>query len=137
HLHSPGHRRSSCLPRPQRVRSDSDPTAPETPILRIRGGRRQDRNGSPLEFSSIPVRRESLNPMIRRVAFTLITGLLAIANIASAAENPAAPPAVTARSWAIADADSGKLLWSHLPDEPRKAASTTKMMAAYVVLELA
>lgn len=87
--------------------------------------------------SSIPVRRESLNPMIRRVAFTLITGLLAIANIASAAENPAAPPAVTARSWAIADADSGKLLWSHLPDEPRKAASTTKMMAAYVVLELA
>lgn len=75
--------------------------------------------------------------MIRHVVSTLITGLLAIANIASAADNPEVPPEVTAHSWAIADADSGELLWAHLPDEPRKAASTTKMMAAYVVLELA
>lgn len=75
--------------------------------------------------------------MIRHVFVTLVTGLLAVANIAYAAGNPEAPPVVTARSWAIADADSGKLLWAHLPDEPRKAASTTKMMAAYVVLELA
>ncbi len=47
------------------------------------------------------------------------------------------PPVVTAAAWAVADADSGRLLWSHQPDEPRKAASTTKVMCALVVLELA
>ncbi|MEN3941923.1 hypothetical protein WJU23_11560 [Prosthecobacter sp. SYSU 5D2] len=47
------------------------------------------------------------------------------------------PPVVTAAAWGIADAESKKLLWSHLPDEPRKAASTTKMMCAYVILEMA
>jgi D-alanyl-D-alanine carboxypeptidase (penicillin-binding protein 5/6) len=53
------------------------------------------------------------------------------------AEDLAAPPVVTAQSWLIADLDSGRELAAHLPDEPRKAASTTKIMCAYVVLELA
>lgn len=53
------------------------------------------------------------------------------------AENLTAPPVVTAKSWLIADLDSGRELAAHLPDEPRKAASTAKMMCAFVVLELA
>lgn len=62
---------------------------------------------------------------------------LAQHTLVQSAEDLDGPPIVTAQSWAIADARSGELLWSHLPDEPRKAASTTKMMCAYVVLELA
>ncbi len=61
--------------------------------------------------------------------------------LAAAADKPAedltAPPVVTAKSWLIADLDSGRELVGHLPDEPRKAASTAKMMCAFVVLELA
>lgn len=53
------------------------------------------------------------------------------------AEDLAAPPVVTAKSWLIADLDSGRELAAHLPDEPRKAASTTKIMCAFVVLEQA
>ncbi len=75
--------------------------------------------------------------MIRSaILFSLLT-LLAAPVVSTAAEDLEAPPVVTALSWAIADMNSGSLLWSHLPDEPRKAASTTKMMCAYVVLELA
>lgn len=47
------------------------------------------------------------------------------------------PPAVTCKAWAIADGRTGELLWHFNGDEPRKAASTTKMMCAYVVLQLA
>lgn len=47
------------------------------------------------------------------------------------------PPVVTAKSWLIVDHASGRELASHLPDEPRRAASTAKIMCAFVVLELA
>src|SRR5688572_2469986 len=47
------------------------------------------------------------------------------------------PPVVTARSWAVADGKTGELLWGHEAATPRKAASTAKMMCAYVVLRLA
>ncbi|MES2594794.1 MAG: serine hydrolase [Verrucomicrobiota bacterium] len=53
------------------------------------------------------------------------------------AEDLAGPPAVTAKSWIIADLESGQEVAALLADEPRKAASTTKCMCAYVVLELA
>jgi serine-type D-Ala-D-Ala carboxypeptidase (penicillin-binding protein 5/6) len=52
-------------------------------------------------------------------------------------EDLSAPPPVTAKAWAITDGRTGKLLWGHNADEPRKSASTTKMMCAYVVLLLA
>ncbi|GEP41271.1 hypothetical protein BGE01nite_05620 [Brevifollis gellanilyticus] len=51
-------------------------------------------------------------------------------------EDLAGPPAVTAKSWIIADLESGQEVASLLANEPRKAASTTKIMCAYVVLEL-
>ncbi|MEW6305466.1 MAG: serine hydrolase [Verrucomicrobiota bacterium] len=52
-------------------------------------------------------------------------------------DNLDGPPFVTAHTWAIADGRTGKLLWGFNEDEPRKSASTTKMMCAYVVLQLA
>jgi D-alanyl-D-alanine carboxypeptidase (penicillin-binding protein 5/6) len=47
------------------------------------------------------------------------------------------PPVVTAKSWAVADGKTGALLWGHEAATPRKAASTAKLMCAYVVLQLA
>ncbi len=47
------------------------------------------------------------------------------------------PPFVSAKSWAIADGKTGKLLWGHNEEVPRKSASTTKMMTAWIVLEMA
>jgi D-alanyl-D-alanine carboxypeptidase (penicillin-binding protein 5/6) len=49
----------------------------------------------------------------------------------------AAAPAVTAKAWAIADGRTGEVLWAFQPDEPRKSASTTKMMCLWTVLQLA
>jgi serine-type D-Ala-D-Ala carboxypeptidase (penicillin-binding protein 5/6) len=45
-------------------------------------------------------------------------------------------PALSARSWAVADAKTGKILFSHELEAPRKIASVTKTMAAYVVVQL-
>ncbi len=45
-------------------------------------------------------------------------------------------PFVSAKSWAIANGKTGKILWDYEGNKGRKAASTTKMMCAYVVLEL-
>lgn len=47
------------------------------------------------------------------------------------------PPPVTAQAWAIADAESGELLWHHDAFTRFKTASTTKTMSALVVLSLA
>lgn len=47
------------------------------------------------------------------------------------------PPFVTAATWAIADGKTGQLLWGHNAETPRPMASTTKMMTAWIVLELA
>lgn len=47
------------------------------------------------------------------------------------------PPHVTCRAWAIADGSTGKLRHSHNASTRLDIASTTKMMTAYIVLELA
>jgi D-alanyl-D-alanine carboxypeptidase (penicillin-binding protein 5/6) len=44
---------------------------------------------------------------------------------------------VSARAWAIADGGTGEVLWGLNEDEPRKTASTTKIMCAWVVIQLA
>lgn len=67
--------------------------------------------------------------------------IMTVIPLAAVAEKPAedlrSPPPVTAKSWLITDLESGREIAAHLPDEPRKAASTTKIMCAYVILELA
>jgi D-alanyl-D-alanine carboxypeptidase (penicillin-binding protein 5/6) len=66
----------------------------------------------------------------------LVAVALATAGCATAHKS-LPPPAVTAKAWAIADGKTGRVLWGFNADEPRKAASTTKMMCAFVILQLA
>jgi len=47
------------------------------------------------------------------------------------------PPFTTAKAWAIADGKTGRLLFGHEADTPREMASTTKMMTALIVAQLA
>src|SRR5690606_32242179 len=47
------------------------------------------------------------------------------------------PPVVSAAAWAVADARTGEILWSGNASTPRVMASTTKIMTALIVLDLA
>ena len=47
------------------------------------------------------------------------------------------PPFVTCKAWAIGDAATGELLWTHNGNRRLDFASTTKLMTAFVVLRLA
>lgn len=47
------------------------------------------------------------------------------------------PPFVTCRAWAIADADTGELLWGENETAKLDIASTTKIMTAWLVIQLA
>ena len=50
----------------------------------------------------------------------------------------AAPPTgITAKAWAVVDGKTGKVLWGFHENEPRAIASTTKIMTAWLVLQLA
>lgn len=51
--------------------------------------------------------------------------------------DPHAPPQVSARAWAILDIDSEQWIGSQAADEQLPMASTTKIMTALLVLELA
>ena len=46
------------------------------------------------------------------------------------------PPVVTAAAWAIVDGKNGNVLWHSNGNEPRKAASTTKVMNVYLILQM-
>ncbi len=65
------------------------------------------------------------------------TLLMGISSALSAAEDLSAPPITTSKAWAVADGKTGALIASLQADEPLKAASTTKVMCAHVILELA
>jgi len=71
------------------------------------------------------------------IGAVLLALTLAGSNGCATARKRLPPPAVTARAWAIADGKTGRLLGGFEADEPRKAASTTKMMCALVILQLA
>lgn len=47
------------------------------------------------------------------------------------------PPLTTCKAWAIADAKTSKVLWGHHEADKLDIASTTKMMTAYIVCQLA
>ena len=49
-------------------------------------------------------------------------------------DDPNGQPIVTAKAWAIADVDSGKILWGNNQDAELDIASTTKIMTAYLVM---
>jgi D-alanyl-D-alanine carboxypeptidase (penicillin-binding protein 5/6) len=87
--------------------------------------------------------------MVCRVLLTtaLLAGLSPVPVRAQPAEKPLAPkaptdplegpPFVTAKAWAVADGKTGKLLWGDHASEARPIASTTKILTAWVVLQLA
>ena len=52
-------------------------------------------------------------------------------------ESLAGPPLTTCKSWIVADAKSGKTLFGKQETQKLDFASTTKMMTAYIVCELA
>ena len=53
------------------------------------------------------------------------------------AEDLTAPPLTTCKAWAIADGETGVLLWGQNERQKLHFASTTKIMTAYLVLKLA
>ncbi|MFO0811357.1 MAG: N-acetylmuramoyl-L-alanine amidase [Gemmataceae bacterium] len=75
---------------------------------------------------------------------SLIVVLVAASAFAQAPEPPKTlaerldgPPIVSAKAWAIADGATGKFLWGGNETEARPIASTTKVMTAWLVLQLA
>ncbi|MCA9127681.1 MAG: serine hydrolase [Planctomycetales bacterium] len=55
----------------------------------------------------------------------------------SAGLDPWGPPAVTAKAWVAVDGKTGRILGDKEPDCQLAMASTTKVMTAYLILELA
>lgn len=53
------------------------------------------------------------------------------------ADRLSGPPFVTAKGWAILDGATGQLLWGQREHEPLVLASTTKIMTAWLALQLA
>ncbi|WP_437202517.1 D-alanyl-D-alanine carboxypeptidase family protein [Planctomicrobium sp. SH664] len=87
-------------------------------------------------MSSIPL--PSLRSLLLMVVLCVGGGLpVSWAADKAPPDDLSGPPFVSARNWAIADGKTGELLWGHREAEPVKAASTTKIMCAYVVLRLA
>jgi D-alanyl-D-alanine carboxypeptidase (penicillin-binding protein 5/6) len=74
-----------------------------------------------------------MKSLIRLFSFFLASFMLA----SCATHRATPPPEVSAKAWAIADGQTGKLLWGHDANVPMKSASTTKMMCAHVILKLA
>ncbi|HET9972199.1 MAG TPA: hypothetical protein VFQ68_28460, partial [Streptosporangiaceae bacterium] len=65
----------------------------------------------------------------------LVAGALTAAPVASAASVSSGPTGVGARSAAVQDVVTGKLLWSRALNTERPMASITKVMTAYLVLK--
>jgi D-alanyl-D-alanine carboxypeptidase (penicillin-binding protein 5/6) len=83
--------------------------------------------------------------MLRRVALIcLILRFPALAFVQetgdSRSRQPAdaleGPPLVTAKAWVIGDGGTGRRLWGAEEETPRAIASTTKIMTAWLVLQL-
>jgi len=51
------------------------------------------------------------------------------------ADDPSSTPQVTCKAWAIANAQTGQILWNQQGEQPLDNASTTKIMTAMLVLQ--
>ena len=72
----------------------------------------------------------SLGPLV-----AVADGRAAPSPARAVADDPAGPPAVTCAAWAVADAATGEMLFSHEADARRSPASIVKVMTALLVLE--
>lgn len=98
--------------------------------------------GAPLVFNlgsalTPQLMKHVIIPHACSLSLLLVCGCASVQKSDSHDKSLQSPPPVTAKAWAIADGKTGKLLWGFNADEPRKSASTTKMMCAHVVLSLA
>lgn len=59
-----------------------------------------------------------------------------VADARQPADSLDGPPLVTAKAWVIGDGKTGRRLWGQEDEAPRAIASTTKIMTAWLVLEL-
>ncbi|HEV8059529.1 MAG TPA: cellulase family glycosylhydrolase [Gemmataceae bacterium] len=74
----------------------------------------------------------------RRPFLTLLVIALSASRIlAQAPKAEVGPAGVAAKAWVIADGKTGKVLWGFHEAEPRAIASTTKIMTAFLALQLA
>ncbi len=74
----------------------------------------------------------------RRVFLALLVlGLSSAPILARRPKEDVGPADVAAKAWAIADGKTGKVLWGFHAAEPRAIASTTKIMTAFLALQLA
>lgn len=73
----------------------------------------------------------------RHCALAGVFALAVTLTPARSAEDLTAPPITTSPIWAVADGATGQVLASERGDELVKSASTTKVMCALVVLDLA
>src|SRR4051812_25061354 len=71
------------------------------------------------------------------LAIGILASCSAMITVTCAGEDLNGPPITTCPAWAIAEGSTGKIIASENGDEPLKAASTTKVMCALVVLEQA
>ncbi len=119
-----------------------------SPRLSVDGQFGQGTRGAVLAFqkSRKLAATGSVGPSTWKALGTLVTSdppvpEPAVINNEQLARRPAdgldGPPHVTCRAWAIADGRTGKLLWQHDGDRRLDIASTTKIMTAYIVLQLA
>ena len=76
-------------------------------------------------------------PSRRSFAALLIIALSSSPALAQTPKPEVGPTGVAAKAWAIADGKTGKVLWGFHESEQRAIASTTKIMTAFIVLELA
>lgn len=83
------------------------------------------------------IRRMSSIPALWAILLGVTGSSLWAAEALAPADDLDGPPFVTAKGWAIADGKTGEVLWGSKQNEGFKAASTTKIMCAYVVLQLA
>jgi len=51
--------------------------------------------------------------------------------------NELPPPLITAKSWSITDGKTGEVLFGKGENEKREIASLTKMMTAFLVIQIA
>lgn len=79
--------------------------------------------------------------VVPAVVLLMVTGVAQGKVPVADKKQPADPlegaPFVNAMAWAIADTKTGELLWGHQEDKVLPMASTTKLMAALVVFDLA
>ncbi len=78
-----------------------------------------------------------LNGVAYDITMTSAPGVDILPSTKQPADDLTGPPFVAAKAWGIADGKTGKLLWGVNEDLPCKVASTTKIMTAVVVLEMA